>query len=135
VQPTWFQTFGLKRGPLNFNPRSSGRFNAPAGEYGTTYLSTSVEGAFAEKFLQSARHAGRGVNVVTRATLALHCLCPISQPTSARPLRLVGLTGNGPAQIGADGRLSTMTDDPGLTQRRDLCQSVKSLPLRSLLTL
>lgn len=114
---SWFQCYGVKRGPLNFNPRSSGRFNAPSAEYGTTYLSTSVEGAFAEKFLQSARRAGRGVNVITRATLALQRLCPIAQPAGARPLRLVDLTGNGPAQLGADGRLCTMTDDPGLTQR------------------
>jgi hypothetical protein len=117
IGPPWFQRHGTKRGALKFNPRSSGRFNAPRGEYATTYLSTTAQGAFAERFLQSARQAGHGLNVITYATLALHRLCPIAQPEGARRLRLVDLTGNGAAQIGADGRLSTMTDDPGLTQR------------------
>jgi hypothetical protein len=115
--PPWFQCYGIKRGALNFNPRSSGRFNAPDGEFATTYLSSSPEGAFAEKFLQSARHEGRGVNVISRGTLILHRLCRVSQPSGARPLNLVDLSGNGTAWIGADGRLSTLTDDPGLVQR------------------
>ena len=115
--PPWFQCHGIKRGPLNFNPRSSGRFNAPSGEYSTTYLSTSPEGAFVEKFLQSGRQEGIGVNVLTQATLSLHRLCRIGQPSDARPLTLVDLSGNGPAHVGADGRLSTMTDDPGLVQQ------------------
>lgn len=109
----WFHCHTLRRGPLNFNRRSTGRFNAPNGKYGVLYLSTSPEGAFIETFGQSSARGDAGVRFVTRDALDSRCLCVLQ----SQPLRLVDLSGTGLALIDADARLCTMTDDPGLPQR------------------
>lgn len=117
VPPPFFHCSTQARGPLSFNRRSTGRFNAPAGEYGVAHLSTSPEGAFIERFGQSRQKDGRGVNLVTQTTLNASGLCLVHLAAEAGPLRLIDLTAHGPTLIGADGRLCTATDDPGLPQR------------------
>jgi hypothetical protein len=117
VGPPWFHCHTLRRGPLSFNRRSTGRFNAPGGEFGVLYLSTSREGAFIETFGQSGSADDRGVRFVTRAALDARCLCSIAQTSPARSLHLIDLSGSGLSQIGADARLGAATDDPGLPQR------------------
>ncbi|MBA2277615.1 MAG: RES family NAD+ phosphorylase, partial [Chloroflexia bacterium] len=113
-----YQCYRRLRGPLNDNRRSTGRFNAPAGEFGVAYLSDRPEGAFAEKFLQSSARDERGSSFITQATLDAHRLCAVDLgPDAPRVPRVVDLTANGPLLIGADGRLCASTDDPGLTQR------------------
>lgn len=116
-----FQCHTKQRGPLNFNPTPKGRFNAPHGEYGTSYLSTSPEGAFVETFVQDAPRSASGASSVTRARLNTYCLCRISyrREVSARALRLVDLSGNGVVLIGATGELCALADIGrlGLVQR------------------
>ena len=116
-----FQSHMRKRGPLNFNPTPRGRFNAPHGEYGTTYLSTSPEGAFVETFVQDAPRSRQGQVAVTRARLESYCLCHMRYGPGAgtRPLRLVDLSGNGVVLIGATGELCALADIArlGLVQR------------------
>lgn len=108
----FYQCHTRKRGPLNFNPTSDGRFNAPNREYGITYLSTSPEGAFVEKLLQSTVRTAYGGASVTQVRLDACCLCPISyKPRGDAPLlQLVDLTGNGASLIGATGELCALTD-------------------------
>lgn len=107
-----FHCHTLKRGPLNFNPTRKGRFNAPEGEYGTTYLSTSSEGAFVEKFIQDAPRDAYGRPLISRARLNANCLCPIPYGAGAmtRPLRLVDLSAHGVVGIGATGELCALAD-------------------------
>lgn len=113
-----YHCYRMRRGPLSFNRRSTGRFNAPAGEFGVTYLSDRPEGAFAEKFLQSSARDARGRSFITQVHLDAHRLCRVDLTAGAlRPPRVVDLTGNGAVLIGADSRLCASTDDRGLTQR------------------
>jgi hypothetical protein len=116
-----FQCHTRKRGPLNFNPTPRGRFNAPHGEYGTTYLSTSPAGAFVETFVQDAPRSTSGQTLVTQARLDAYCLCRMDygREAATRPLRLVDLTGSGVVLIGATGELCALADIArlGLVQR------------------
>jgi RES domain len=108
----FFHAHSKSRGPLNFNPTPNGRFNAPNGEYGTTYLSTTLEGAFVEKFLQDAPRGKYGHASVHRERLDSCCLCsiPYGELVAPRPLRLVDLSGNGTFLIGATGELCALAD-------------------------
>lgn len=63
-------------------------------------------------FIETFGHA-TGVRSVTQGELAVRGIAVI---TSARPLRLLDLTGKGLARIGADARL-TSGDDYGLSHR------------------
>ncbi len=109
--PVLFQCHSLRWGPLSFNPTRKGRFNAPDGEYGTTYLSTTPEGAFVEKFVQDAPRDGSGRPLLTRSRLDANCLCQIAyQPGPARTLRLVDLSGAGSVLIGTTGELCSLAD-------------------------
>jgi hypothetical protein len=116
-----FQCHTLRRGPLNFNPTPRGRFNAPHGEYGTTYLSTSAEGAFVETLVQDAPRSDSGEIAVTRSRLNTYCLCqmPYGPEAGTRDLRLVDLSGNGVIAIVATGKLCALADIArlGLVQR------------------
>jgi hypothetical protein len=116
-----YQSHTKERGPLNFNPTPRGRFNAPAGEYGTTYLSTSPEGAFVETFVQDAPRANAGPALITQARLDAYCLCRMGYGSQdgTKALRLVDLTGNGVVLIGATGELCALADIArlGLVQR------------------
>jgi hypothetical protein len=117
VDVSIFKCHAVARGPLNFNFRSTGRFSAPNGEYGVTYLGTSQEGAFAERFLQDdlLDKGPDGMPHLDRSSIDRHCLCPIGFTDSSVSLRLVNLTGS-LAHLGADGRLAIATDKPALTQ-------------------
>lgn len=110
--PVLFQSHTKRRGPLNFNVTPKGRFNAPAGEYGTTYLSTTPEGAFVETFLQDAPRSSFGEPLVTRTRLNTYCLCrlPYGPGAGTRSLRLVDLSGHGVVWIGATGELCALAD-------------------------
>lgn len=116
---TLYQCHTRKRGVLNFNPKSSARFNAPNGEFGVTYLSLSPEGAFAEKFFQDGilRYQNTLWPILDRTSIDNHCLCEVNfaDPALRPNLRLVNLVGS-LVHLGADGRLGSMTDQPTLTQ-------------------
>lgn len=107
-----FQSHTKDRGPLNFNPTPRGRFNAPRGEYATTYLSTGPEGAFVETFVQAAVRSASGQPIVARARLDGYCLCrmPYGVAAGTRTLRLVDLSGPGVVAIGATGELCALAD-------------------------
>jgi hypothetical protein len=93
----WYRCHRIARAAIHFNTGRIGRFNAPNGEYGVLYLGADPFCDFIETFGQAMRRIdvrpGRG------------------------PFRLVDLTGEGLARIGADNRLNTTTSDRALPQR------------------
>ncbi len=95
--------------PIHFgrNPSRSGRFGAPEGEYGVMYVAEDEYGAFVETFGRDT-----GVRVIDEADLLERGLAGVS---SNRLLRLVDLTGEGLARIGADARL--FAGDHGVARR------------------
>lgn len=74
-----------------------GRFDAPAGSYGTLYVAADEDGAFIETFGYNT-----GVRLVPSEQLTA---VDVSIVRAGRPLRLVQLTGQGLARLGADARL------------------------------
>ena len=104
-----FQCFGL-RGPLSFNPTSRGRFNAPSGEYATTYVSTSIAGAFVETLLQAVpRDPETGRPLITRSSRGRDRLQELrgTSASTGRALRLADLRDRGLMVIGATNELAT----------------------------
>lgn len=94
----WFRIHRLVFGPLFFGRSGDNRFDAPAGEFGVLYVGADAHCAFIETF----GHA-TGVRVVDRQELALRGLARV---IPQRPLRLVDLTSDGLARLGADARLT-----------------------------
>ncbi len=118
-----YQCHSLRRGPLSFNPRSTGRFNAPNGEFGVVYASLTPEGAFVERFLQSdgLRYEHTAWPVLDRTTIDNHCLCQLdfADPATHSHLNVVDMLG--PINhLGGDARLSSATEPTGITQRWSL---------------
>ncbi len=93
----WFRVHQLHHDPLYFGRSADGRFNSPSAEYGVLYAGSDPHCAFIETFGQST-----GVFTVTLAALVGRGLSRIK---SRRLLRLVDLTGQGLARLGADERL------------------------------
>jgi hypothetical protein len=91
--------------PLYFGTSGDGRFDAPAGEYGILYVASDDYAAFIETFgrRETSGHA-LGWNVVTRSLLAER---ERTRVMTNRPLRLVDITAEGLARIGADSRLAS----------------------------
>jgi len=85
-------------GALFFGKTGAYRFDAPGGEFGVLYVGANEPCAFIETF----GHA-TGTNFVTTGELQVRCL---SRVEASRPLRLVDLSGEGLARLGADARLS-----------------------------
>ncbi len=94
----WFRIHRLAFGPLFFGRSGDNRFDAPAGEFGVLYVGADAHCAFIETF----GHA-TGVRVVDRQELAVRGLTRV---LPQRPLRLVDLTSDGLARLGADARLT-----------------------------
>lgn len=96
---SWFRLHSVRFDPIHFgrDPAKSGRFGAPEGQYGVLYASEDEHGAFIETFGQDT-----GVRVIDETDLLARGLARIE---SSRPVRLVDLTGEGLARIGADARL------------------------------
>ena len=93
----WYRLHARGRQAVFFGRTGLGRFDAPAGEFGTLYLAEDVPGAFVETFGQATAR-----RILALPDLARRRLARIEPP---RPLRLVDLTGAGLARIGADARL------------------------------
>lgn len=97
LQGPWYRFHRTVREPLHFGATGNNRFDAPSGEYGIIYLGVDPHSAFIETFGHST-----GINIVSERALAERRLSCIE---AKRSLRLVDLTGNGLARIGADERL------------------------------
>jgi hypothetical protein len=93
----WIRIHQIRHQPIHFGRSGYSRFDAPAGEYGVLYAGSDAHCAFVETFGQST-----GARLVTTSALQDRAIARI---VSARPLRLVDLTGSGLARIGADERL------------------------------
>lgn len=81
--------------PIFFGSSGGNRFDDPTRQYGVSYLSQTIEGAFAETCLRSI-----GARFVALSFLEARSFCEI-EVTS--PLRLVSVHGPGLARIGATG--------------------------------
>ena len=109
------------RGPLSFNPFASGRFNAPAKQFGTTYLSMSIRGAFVETVVQNAALLPPGTgsllgSAITQQEIDYRQIVRI-ELVSGR-LCLVDFTAEGLVQAGTDNQLcSCHVENRGRTQR------------------
>ncbi|MGV3634418.1 MAG: RES family NAD+ phosphorylase [Pseudorhodoplanes sp.] len=86
-------------GPLFFGSTGGNRFDDPAQSYGVCYLSTTLEGAFAETCLRSV-----GARFVALTFLEARSFSEIEVTA---PLHLVSLHGPGLAQIGATGAVTS----------------------------
>lgn len=107
----WHRVYRCALDPKFFGRAGQYRFDAPAGEFGVLYVSGSLAGAFIEVFGDSIRTiAGR--NTLDSKSLSQRCWGRVH---IARPVRLVDLTGQGLAAIGADDRLCS--GDYGVSQR------------------
>ncbi|MEZ4239426.1 MAG: RES family NAD+ phosphorylase [Myxococcota bacterium] len=93
----WWRIHRSVHAALFFGRTATYRFDAPDGAFGVLYAGDRPECAFIETF----GHA-TGVRAVTTGDLAVRSL---SEIRTARPLRLVDLTGPGLARMGADNRL------------------------------
>jgi len=85
--------------PLFFGGTGGNRFDDPRKEFGTCYLATSIEGAFAETCLRSV-----GARFVALSFLDARSFCDIEV---VAPLRVVSLHGSGLAQLGATGAVTS----------------------------
>jgi hypothetical protein len=94
----WYRVHRIAYGPTFSGRSGDNRFDAPAGEFGVLYVGKDEHCAFVETF----GHA-TGVRLVEQSELAARALARIEPK---RPLRLVNLTGDGLARLGADARLT-----------------------------
>ncbi len=90
--------------PVFFGRTGGGRFDDPEGEYGVLYAAEDAFGAFVESF---GREPGR--NVISWQRLRDRPLSHIgpAEAGASGSLRLVDLTGEGLARIGATGEISS----------------------------
>src|SRR5579871_3668480 len=70
---TWYRIHLCAYSALFFNPRPVGRFNAPAGEYGTMYVGNELASCFVETFGRLDTSAGTTVRTVSQAQLLAAC--------------------------------------------------------------
>ncbi len=105
----WLTIHPVCLAPIYFgrDPSKSGRFGAPGGEYGVMYAAEDEYGVFVETFGRDT-----GVRVIDDTDLLERGLANVS---SNRLLRLVDLTGEGLARIGAAARL--FAGDHGVARR------------------
>ncbi|WP_437593755.1 RES family NAD+ phosphorylase [Sorangium sp. So ce1000] len=96
---SWFRIHWLALDPLHFGRSGDNRFDPPDGEFGVLYAGKDAQCAFIEVF----GHA-TGMRFVEQIELAARGLARIAP---RRPLRLVNLTGEGLARLGADARLTS----------------------------
>jgi hypothetical protein len=99
VRRIWYRIHGAHRDALFFGLSTDSRFSAPAGEYGVLYVASDEHGAFIETVDYQLYF-----NAIRPSVLAHRCLSRIE---ADRPLRLVDLTADGLARLGADSRLTT----------------------------
>ncbi|CAN5763843.1 RES family NAD+ phosphorylase [soil metagenome] len=71
-----------RHGALYFDRRPNGRFNAPAGEYGTCYLADSLGASFLETLVRGSRH-----RVIPRARLEVRTATTIELLAEVRLFR------------------------------------------------
>jgi len=86
-------------GPIYFSRSGDGRFDAPAGQFGTLYVAGDVHGAFIETLGHATGRTSIDWDEIEARALA--------EVMVSRPLRLVDLSGEGLAHIGADDRLTS----------------------------
>lgn len=98
----WHRIHACLNGALYFNLRPVARFNAPAGEYGTTYLGSDLACCFVETFGRLDTPSATTARTVSQAQLLATC---VSEIVALRPLALVDLTGSGLRRLDADARL------------------------------
>jgi len=97
---TWYRIYDLRYDPLFFGHTGNHRFDAPyPRKYGVLYLAADIACAFIETLGHET-----GKNVVAEAELTLRGLARVRVRGT---LRLVDLTAEGLAQIGADNSLCT----------------------------
>lgn len=96
----WCRSHLFAHDALWFGRTGRNRFDSPSSAFGVCYLAVDPYGAFIETF----GHATGAAAFVTRKALQRRAL---SRVDASRSLRLVDLTGNGLAVLGADGRLTT----------------------------
>lgn len=99
VNKVWYRLHGAHRNPHFFGTSNNSRFNAPGAEFGVMYVGGDEYGAFIETVDYQ-----QYFNAIRPSVLAHRCL---SRIVTDRPLRLVDLTADGLAKIGADSRLTT----------------------------
>ncbi len=85
--------FNVAYAPVHFDKTTSGRFNAPDGNYGVMYLAEDAAGAFAETFL---RQPGRTLLTLGEVTRKGHATFALK-----RTLRFADMSGAGLARHGA----------------------------------
>ena len=95
---SWVRIHQRRYGPIYFGRSGAGRFDAPAGQYTILYVALDAHGAF----IETLGHA-TGRTAIDWDEIEARALAEISV---LRPLRLVDLSGEGLAHIGADGRLT-----------------------------
>lgn len=110
IRRVWYRIHGAHRDAIFFGSSTNSRFNAPAGEYGVMYVAGDEHGAFIETVDYQLYF-----NAIRPSVLAHRCLSRIE---SDRALRLVDLTADGLARLGADSRLTT--SDYAVAQRWSL---------------
>lgn len=98
TQP-WFRIYRLSHAPIHFGRTGVNRFDLINGKTGVCYVAADEAGAFIETLGQTT-----GTRILTWSALRSR---GIAELHVRRPLRLVDLTGNGLARIGADERLCT----------------------------
>jgi hypothetical protein len=94
----WVCIHQRRFGPIFFGRSGGGRFDAPVGQYGTLYVAADAHGAFIETLGHTT-----GRTAIDWGEIEARGFAAISVH---RPLRLVDLSGEGLAHIGADGRLT-----------------------------
>lgn len=103
--PLWF-------GPGAGRPRS-GRFDAPAGEYGVCYFGATLGVALLETLVR-----GQKVPIIARAALEIRAASALAP---ARPLRMLQLEGKGLSSFGLSAHAITGDD---VTECRDVALRV-----------
>jgi hypothetical protein len=101
VGARWFRTHEVEYSPIHYGTRAVWRFDDPEGRYGVLYLAQQPAGAFIESFGQLVTTA-EFPRRITSQELSRKALCELAP---SRPVRLVDLTGNGLARVGADARI------------------------------
>lgn len=96
----FYRIYRCERDPLYFGMSGDSRFDSPARSFGVLYTACDLHGAFIETLGQV--HPTLGQLALTMEGLAFRCLALV-EPSD--PLRLVDLTAEGLALIGADSRL------------------------------
>ena len=98
ITSSWTRIHQRRYGPIFFGRGGGGRFDAPAGQYGTLYVALDAHGAFIETLGHTT-----GRTAIDWSEIEARALAEVSV---LRPLRLVDLSGEGLTHVGADARLT-----------------------------